>query len=80
MVALIFWKSVAKPELGQAMASSHPDDVPQSARVLPSYDELPTFHELKGCAWELWGKDDELGTVNLLTESVVQRAAREEIR
>jgi hypothetical protein len=47
---------------------------------LPTFDELPKFHELDGCAWGLWGKDDELGTVNLLTEDVVQRAAKEEIR
>lgn len=49
-------------------------------KVLPSFDELPKFHELNGCAWEVWGKDDELGTINLLTEDVVQKAAREEIR
>ena len=49
-------------------------------KVLPTFDELPKFHELNGCAWEVWGKDDELGTINLLTEDVVQRAAREEIR
>lgn len=51
-----------------------------TSRVLPSFDELPRFHEFNGCAWEVWGKDDELGTINLLTEDVVQRAAREEIR
>ncbi|KAF8548132.1 hypothetical protein OG21DRAFT_1501201 [Imleria badia] len=49
-------------------------------RVLPSFDELPKFHEFNGCAWEVWGKDDELGAINLLTEDVVQRAAREEIQ
>ena len=49
-------------------------------KALPSFDELPKFHEFNGCAWEVWGKDDELGTINLLTEDVVQRAAREEIR
>ncbi|KAH0830214.1 hypothetical protein J3R83DRAFT_1571 [Lanmaoa asiatica] len=49
-------------------------------RVLPSFDELPKFHEFNGCAWEVWGKDDELGTINLLTEDIVQKAAQEEIR
>lgn len=49
-------------------------------KVLPSFDELPKFHEFNGCAWEVWGKDDELGTINLLTEDVVQKAAQEEIR
>jgi len=49
-------------------------------KVLPTFDELPKFHEFNGCAWEVWGKNDELGTINLLTEDVVHRAAREEIR
>ncbi|KAL0568666.1 hypothetical protein V5O48_013318 [Marasmius crinis-equi] len=46
---------------------------------LPSFDELPKFKEFDGCAWEVWGKDDQLGTINLLTEDVVKRAALEEI-
>ncbi|KAF8891123.1 hypothetical protein CPB84DRAFT_1385113 [Gymnopilus junonius] len=47
---------------------------------LPSYDELPPFKNYPGCAWGVWGQDDQLGTVNLLTEAVVQRAASDEIR
>ncbi|KAF9056898.1 hypothetical protein BDP27DRAFT_627992 [Rhodocollybia butyracea] len=47
---------------------------------LPSFDELPMFKNMNGCAWEVWGKDDQLGTINLLTEKVVKRAASEEIR
>ncbi|RDB19228.1 hypothetical protein Hypma_013552 [Hypsizygus marmoreus] len=47
--------------------------------ALPTFDELPAFKELPGCAWGVWGPDDQLGTVNLLTDKVVQRAAREEI-
>ncbi|KIK51743.1 hypothetical protein GYMLUDRAFT_208428 [Collybiopsis luxurians FD-317 M1] len=46
---------------------------------LPTFDELPPFKEFAGCAWEVWGKDDQLGTVNLLTEEVVKRTASEEI-
>jgi hypothetical protein len=53
---------------------------PEIGRVLPTFDELPSFHNFKGCAWEVWGKDDELGTINLLTPEVVARAAKEEIR
>ena len=49
-------------------------------RHLPSYDELPTFDGFPGCAWEVWGKGDQLGTVNLLTNEVVRRAAKEEIQ
>ncbi|KAJ3768262.1 hypothetical protein FB446DRAFT_287921 [Lentinula raphanica] len=46
---------------------------------LPKFDDLPMFKNMKGCAWEVWGKDDQLGTINLLTEEVVKRAAAEEI-
>ena len=47
---------------------------------LPSFDELPWFKNFPGCAWGVWGPEDQLGTVNLLTEEVVQRAAAEEIK
>ena len=47
---------------------------------LPSFKELPDFYEHPGCAWDVWGKNDQLGTVNLLTEELVKRAATEEIR
>lgn len=46
-------------------------------KPLPSFDELPNFHEYTGCAWDVWGRDDELGTINLLTEDVVKEAAKE---
>ncbi|THG97625.1 hypothetical protein EW026_g4405 [Hermanssonia centrifuga] len=39
-------------------------------KQLPTFDELPNFHEYTGCAWGVWGKDDQLGTINLLTEKV----------
>lgn len=47
---------------------------------LPTFDELPAFKNFPGCAWQVWGEDDQLGTVNLLTDEVVQRAAQEEIK
>jgi len=49
-------------------------------KTLPEFDQLPSFHDFKGCAWGLWGLEDQLGTVNLLTEKVVARAAQEEIK
>ncbi|KAF7974251.1 hypothetical protein HWV62_35528 [Athelia sp. TMB] len=49
-------------------------------KVLPKFDELPSFHNFKGCAWAVWGPDDQLGTVNLLTDDLVAQTAREEIR
>ena len=48
-----------------------------SERQLPSFDELPPFHDWTGCAWDVWGKGDQLGTVNLLTDEVVKEAAKE---
>ena len=51
-----------------------------SFKSLPSFKDLPNFKDLPGCAWDVWGKGDELGTVNLLTDGVVQRAASEEIQ
>lgn len=47
---------------------------------LPTFDELPSFKNFPGCAWSVWGTEDQLGTVNLLTEEVVQQAASEEIK
>ncbi|KAG6840499.1 hypothetical protein C0991_006329 [Blastosporella zonata] len=48
--------------------------------LLPAFDDLPSFKGLPGCAWDVWPANDELGTVNLLTEEVVKNAAQEEIR
>jgi hypothetical protein len=66
--------AAAKPATGEISKTQ-----PEIGRVLPTFDELPSFHDFKGCAWEVWGKDDELGTINLLTPEVVARAAKEEI-
>ncbi|KAF7441352.1 hypothetical protein PC9H_001701 [Pleurotus ostreatus] len=51
-----------------------------SPKPLPTFDELPNFKEFPGCAWAVWGGSDQLGTINLLTDEVVKRAAQEEIR
>ncbi|KAI0373111.1 hypothetical protein BV20DRAFT_1050031 [Pilatotrama ljubarskyi] len=48
-----------------------------SERALPTFDELPKFKDFSGCAWEVWGKDDQLGTVNLLTDELVKEASKE---
>ncbi|KAL5533420.1 hypothetical protein ACEPAF_5196 [Sanghuangporus sanghuang] len=57
--------------------SSTPSSPAKKWDNLPTYDELPKFHEFAGCAWDLWGEGDELGTINLLTEDVVREAAKE---
>lgn len=47
---------------------------------LPKFDDLPLLNDdgvYPGCAWGVWGPDDELGTINLLTEKVVAEAAKE---
>lgn len=46
-------------------------------RPLPAFDDLPAFKDFPGCAWEVWGKDDQLGTVNLLTDDLVKEASKE---
>ena len=48
-----------------------------TGRKLPTFDELPPFKDFTGCAWEVWGKDDQLGTINLLTDEVVKEASKE---
>jgi len=47
---------------------------------LPTFDELPNFRNFTGCAWSIWGEEDQLGTINLLTDEIVARTAKEEIR
>ncbi|KAL3457092.1 hypothetical protein BJX64DRAFT_293434 [Aspergillus heterothallicus] len=54
--------------------SSHSNDY-------PAFDSLPVDKNgPRGNAWGLWGLDDQLGTLNLLTDDVVQRAAAENIK
>ena len=48
-----------------------------ATRTLPSFDELPQWKGFSGCAWDVWGENDQLGTVNLLTPEVVKEAAKE---
>jgi kynurenine formamidase len=44
---------------------------------LPSYGDLPVKSEAPpGSAWGLWGDDDELGTLNLLTDERTRLAAQ----
>jgi hypothetical protein len=57
-----------------------PDSMFSSEKPLPTFDELPAYKNFPGCAWTVWGPDDQLGTVNLLTENVVKKAAEEEIK
>jgi hypothetical protein len=65
----------------EATDASEPAPAPEEEEMkLPTYDELPMFKDMPGCAWSLWGEKDQLGTVNLLTEEVVARAANEEIK
>jgi len=54
-----------------------PDSLFSSEKVLPTFDELPAYKNFPGCAWAVWGPDDQFGTVNLLTEDVVKKAAEE---
>lgn len=47
----------------------------------PEFKDLPLDKNgPHGNAWGLWGPNDQIGTLNHLTDEVVSRAAREEIR
>lgn len=52
----------------------------EEKKHLPSFDELPHYRNFSGCAWGVWGPDDQLGTVNLLTDDLVRLTAQEEIK
>ncbi len=46
------------------------------AKKLPKFSELPFFEKTgERYAWGVWGKDDEIGMVNLLTPERVKHAA-----
>ncbi|KAL6252919.1 hypothetical protein RBB50_000638 [Rhinocladiella similis] len=45
---------------------------------LPDFDSLPKVEgQPQGNAWAYWGKDDQLGTLNLLTKKVKKEAVKE---
>ncbi|KAI1393115.1 uncharacterized protein F4822DRAFT_423579 [Hypoxylon trugodes] len=47
----------------------------------PKFEDLPTNKSgPHGNAWGLWGTNDQIGTLNHLTDDVVSRAAKEEIK
>ncbi|KAH7020883.1 uncharacterized protein B0I36DRAFT_333349, partial [Microdochium trichocladiopsis] len=59
---------------------------PLKAAMMPTHD-YPSFSQLpldkngpRLNAWGLWGPDDQLGTLNLLTEDVIAKAAAENIK
>jgi hypothetical protein len=46
----------------------------------PKFSDLPLQKDgPHGNAWGLWGPDDQLGTLNLLTDDVIAKAATENI-
>ena len=52
-------------------------EVPQS-QTLRRYEELPRNEKVgNACAWGVFGEEDELGRINLLTHDVVANAAAE---
>jgi kynurenine formamidase len=59
------------------MPSSRPQ---KDWRHLPTFKELPREGGFPGCAWNVFGTGDQLGTVNLLTDHLIAKTAKEEIR
>lgn len=42
----------------------------------PQFESLPIGrNDPKASAWGLWGDQDELGTLNILTQDVIKKAA-----
>ena len=51
---------------------------PSTTPSRPRFEDLPLrAGDPKGSSWGLWGEDDELGTLNLLTPEVTRKAAAE---
>lgn len=51
-----------------------------TSRNYPKFSDLPLHKDgPHGNAWGLWGPDDQLGTLNLLTDDVIAKAASENI-
>ena len=47
----------------------------------PTFEQLPIdTRGPAGNSWGLWGPEDQIGTLNLLNDEIVGRAAKEEIR
>ncbi|PWZ03694.1 hypothetical protein BCV70DRAFT_197896 [Testicularia cyperi] len=70
------------PSLFKAITSSPPSSSSSTMDFskLPRYKDLPSEGGWKACAWKVWGANDELGTINLLTDEVVLKAAKDEIQ
>ena len=50
-------------------------------KSIPLYDELPYNETLKmHCSWGVFGEEDELGTINLLTPEIVKKASSEVVK
>jgi hypothetical protein len=46
----------------------------------PKFSDLPLQKDgPHGNAWGLWGADDQLGTLNLLSDEVIAQAAKENV-
>ncbi|KAF2468745.1 uncharacterized protein BDR25DRAFT_335171 [Lindgomyces ingoldianus] len=71
---------IAKNRLS-AVASTLTGGLVGPSHQLPAFDDLPkVLGQPQGCIWGVFDKDgkkDEVGTLNLLTPSVVQAASRE---
>ncbi|KAH7020264.1 hypothetical protein EDB80DRAFT_702715 [Ilyonectria destructans] len=66
------------PRLLDAASNTAIDTVKTSEKRRPRFEDLPLNPEDPAwSAWGLWGADDELGTLNLLTEETTKNASEE---
>ena len=69
--------SIVKSHFLDSATSPRSTDMAKNWDNLPTFDELPNLQNYTGCAWDVWGKGDQLGTINMLTDEVVTEAAKE---
>lgn len=71
-------KTTTSDEVQPKEGSSNPASLSTSTMTRPAFEELPLSpNHPKGSSWGLWGPNDELGTLNLLTPDVVKIASQE---
>jgi hypothetical protein len=71
-------KVITQPKGGGKQHTSYL--VTMSRSDYPKFSDLPLQKDgPHGNAWGLWGADDQLGTLNLLSDEIIAQAAKENI-
>src|SRR5260221_13359236 len=75
VIAIIRQANGANPSGGAERVPKGTREMVDIQVALPKFSELPVFEQTgERYAWDVWGRDDELGMVNLLTPERVRHA------